>query len=493
MHEFDDPADANLVGLAGADELATEDDNSTIRRVTSRGLAVAVATLALVGGGDTSRSNAAPMPATVAKYPKQINAPVLMPEIQSKCTPNTRILFTLEGAKVVKPDQPAEYLLTAKSCPGTSNKSLKKVKVTVGGDQQKIRKWEIKNLAPGGPRRRVFKMTFPEFSADTNSINDTAAPVVTVRASKNGKRIGSNEWVLDKQAIPGSELDYPRPLAEDEPCKPRKNFVTGVQDDDAFVWQKYGGRDAALKLAKETFPGITALRINVLYNDVKAHGYEQYIDTINAAKESGFNRFYITLIPTPSYRPDGDQTLNYINLDPAEMRRFAQEAAAALGPDVSAFEIMNEANHPFFNQQKSLELYKPLAAAGLAGVRSSNPNAKVVLGGLAPDDPASLEQWLSGLKGVGDELSMHPYGALINNLRRYVAAAGGKAGRLELSEYGYHTGDPDQMVYLKRATALARCAGAASLFYYLLYDQPENTMNWHTGVLPAPYQTPSGQ
>lgn len=398
--------------------------------------------------------------------------PVVRPAKITKCTSGNQVVFSLRGKRNVTAGKKQVYQLTAKACPGTSREQLRRIKVVRQTQTGKARSLTIKNLKPGKRQKRKLSLVFPK---------STKAPKLSVRAyGSTGKKIGANNWNLSPKKAKSSVYQS----EQETSCMPRPDFRVGIQDDSAFVWQKYGSREAAFDLAEKTYqPSI--LRMNLLYDDVKAHGYQPYVDTIKEAKKRDYEVF-ITLLPTPSYRDGGDQTLNYVNLDPAEMQKFAQESITTLGPAVTHVEIGNEPNHPLFSESRDLDKYLIMLRAGRDGARAANPNIKVIGGGLAPSAESSLVKWLQAVSSVKHvQASMHPYGHLIDNLSMFKAPAGSAIGKpLNLTEYTNFASNPNQMQDNIKAILMARCAGAAMIIMYQLYDDPK--VEWRGGVHPIP-------
>lgn len=418
-----------------------------------------------------------------AKQPKPSirNAAKLMPMIQPvsrpKCTRNNRVIFSLRGTRSVEPGKKQKYLLTAKACRGTSKNQLKRIKVVHQAQPGKAKSLIIKNLEPGKWQKKKLSLAFTERDKSKKSAKKWGrSPKVSARAyGASGKRIGASRWNLRYKT------SRPELAAS---CKPRRDYKVGIQDDSAFVWQKYGSRQEAFWLAKKLY-GASVLRINLLYDDVKAYGYQPYVDTIKEAERQGM-KVFVTLLPTPSYRTRGDQTLNYINLNPQEMHKFAYQSIITLGPGVTHAEIGNEPNHPLFSASRDLNQYLIMLRSGRDGALAANPNIKVIGGGLAPSAENSIVKWLNAVSSQKNvQASMHPYGHLINNLRRFKASAGSANGKnLYLSEYTNFVSNPNQMTDNIKAIMVARCAGAAMLIMYQLYDDP--SVAWRGGILPAP-------
>ena len=97
--------------------------------------------------------------------------------------------------------------------------------------------------------------------------------------------------------------------------------------------------------------------------------------------------------------------------NPADYANFMRFLATRYAGKVEAYEVWNEQNIDRFwstgvNAAEYVDLLKPAYAA----IKSADPNAKVVFGGLSTNDYGFVEDaYAAGAKGHFDVMSVHPY------------------------------------------------------------------------------------
>jgi hypothetical protein len=95
-------------------------------------------------------------------------------------------------------------------------------------------------------------------------------------------------------------------------------------------------------------------------------------------------------------------------------QNFLQQAAAKF-PQVTHWEIWNEANSDDFMRGGSASVYAQVLARGYAGIKAGNPNAKVIFAGPQyVDTPWVVSALNAGAKGKYDIMGVHPYMAVGN-------------------------------------------------------------------------------
>lgn len=141
---------------------------------------------------------------------------------------------------------------------------------------------------------------------------------------------------------------------------------------------------------------------------------------IDAATGAGLNVLG-TLVYAPDWAVDDTVPVDESRYDVEAYGRFAAAAADRYQPlGVSHWEIWNEPNlQTFWGSAPNAEAYGQLLEAAYAAIKSANPSAQVISGGLAPalTTPALeiapvtfVERLYAG--GFGDDfdhLGMHPY------------------------------------------------------------------------------------
>ena len=111
----------------------------------------------------------------------------------------------------------------------------------------------------------------------------------------------------------------------------------------------------------------------------------------------------------------------------ADYGDFVRYVAARYRPlGVRAFEIWNEPNHPrFWPSGPNPAAYVPMLKAGHAAVKSVDPGATVVLGGLSKNDATYLAGiYANGGRAYFDVAAVHPYTGSVSPTRCWNDASG---------------------------------------------------------------------
>lgn len=222
-------------------------------------------------------------------------------------------------------------------------------------------------------------------------------------------------------------------------------------------------------------------------------------------------------------RPPGAEAKHPPIADEAFVR-FATEAVARYQPrGVTSWQVWNEPNSElFWSTGPDPDRYGRLLAATAAAIRSVDPDATIVSGGLAPALDRLDDGWLSpatflrGLLDAGvmaeiDAVGVHPYSfparpldeesaewnsfLRLPDLHRMIVEADAGPDRLWITEYGAPTGTHQRAVSEERqATLLIDALDAAErwpwlgpVFLYTLrdYRQAPEDLEWNYGVLAA--------
>jgi len=248
--------------------------------------------------------------------------------------------------------------------------------------------------------------------------------------------------------------------------------------------------------------GYRQLRTNVIWGRVKQQGYGAYDDLVNAARARGI-RVQMTLMGTPSYSPQWDQTLNASHNDPRMWQSFAADTAKHFRGRVGRYSIGNEPNWPAFiaNADKDPRAagiaYRGIYRGGRAGIKGVDPHAQVLTGELssAPNAAAFLKAFLGGKPIRTEGLAYHPYagggGWDINSLPELqktlasykrqgrLQTVQGKAAPLYLTEFGTQRGtmsDQQRLRAFAVGYAKAKAAGARQLLQYQLMPSVRPTV-----------------
>lgn len=206
---------------------------------------------------------------------------------------------------------------------------------------------------------------------------------------------------------------------------------------------------------------------------------------------------------------------------PFDVDAFGRFSAAAVaryqGRGIDAWEIWNEPNMTgSWPGTPDAAAFATVLKAASAAIKSVDPEAYVISGGLAPAPDTGPEGavthvaavfYLDGLYGAGagnavDAIGFHPYSwplpptkavswngwqMMIGPIRAVMESHGDQAKPIWLTEYGAPTQgagitEADQVDTLREGTTLARSyPWAGPLFFYSYKDQgtdPQNTEDW---------------
>ncbi len=310
-----------------------------------------------------------------------------------------------------------------------------------------------------------------------------------------------------------------------------------LQDDPVFVHQHWYGRERALDRAQAL--GATRIRVNVLWARVLVSGAEarrapaarpvydfSAIDALQAAAARRGIRLQLTIAgPAPAWAT-ADHRVGPTAPDPAKFGAFVREVAAHFAGRVDRYSIWNEPNWNTWlaPARRAPALYRALYRAGYEAIKLVDPQARVLIGELAPHGGGRSIAPLKFLRGMtcagcaplkADGFAIHPYqltrsprrveggpdDVTIGSLRRLTKALDRLARRralttesgrrldLYLTEFGYLTAGrraqkpATRAAWLSAAFALARRnPRVRQLLQYQLIDPPA-AERWHSAIL----------
>ena len=161
----------------------------------------------------------------------------------------------------------------------------------------------------------------------------------------------------------------------------------GVSYGERLSRMSQSDLDAALDDAQRL--GVTWIRIDLSWTTIQPTGPATYewagVDrVVKGARARGLHVLPI-LTWTPAWARDAG--CHRFTCPPHRVRQFTTFAEAAVrrydGRGVHAWEIWNEPNHRFFWPSPSPTRYAALLKGAFKGIRSVDPRAKVLLGGLS--------------------------------------------------------------------------------------------------------------
>jgi cellulase (glycosyl hydrolase family 5) len=315
----------------------------------------------------------------------------------------------------------------------------------------------------------------------------------------------------------------------------------GLQDDAVFLYQNYYNRDTALDQAKQL--GVTRLRVNVLWDRVASaqaaqttppatvtYNWAPYDSLVDAAAAKGIKVQFSIAGPAPAWANGMHQDNLHAGAfkpNPVLYGRFVHDVAQHFAGRVDRYSIWNEPNWKGWLAplKTAPQQYGKLFKAGYAGIKSADPNAKVLFGELAPQERKGastapltfIKKALGRGKITADGFAHHPYAFTVSptskkggpndvtlgtlnrltNLLKQLAkkhkmrTPQGKSLPVYLTEYGYFArgprflGDARRTAYLKQGFQIAQKNPAVrELVQYTLVAPPGNVA-WDTSLIGA--------
>ncbi len=120
------------------------------------------------------------------------------------------------------------------------------------------------------------------------------------------------------------------------------------------------------------------------------------------------SKVLLDVVDTPSWE-SGSSDIHMPPANPQDYAAMLHAVATRFGSRVSAYEIWNEEDEPrWWTGAPDPAAYASLLKAAYPAVKSANPEATVVMGGLTGNDYPFLEQlYAAGAKGSFDAVSVH--------------------------------------------------------------------------------------
>jgi len=199
--------------------------------------------------------------------------------------------------------------------------------------------------------------------------------------------------------------------------------ICGVHQFD--LW-KYSEEQIDKILGKIHEAGIKWLRMGFCWYDIEPFKDEWNTSRHNIVVEKAASRgIHILgiLSATPKWANDNNAS-SYPPINLEDWNAYVARLSAEFAGRVSAWEIWNEQNIGFFTVpegQDKVATYMNLVRRASYEIRTHDPEAKVVLGGVAGFDPDFIEKCLTPNNGPGDEdpdrgathyvdaIAFHPY------------------------------------------------------------------------------------
>lgn len=320
--------------------------------------------------------------------------------------------------------------------------------------------------------------------------------------------LGGAKEALAQAAIPFQDISPGTP-----------GLAVGI---DALRWQD----DAALQAEFDDYVrlGVRWLRTDLRWDLVQAEGPDHYDwstmdNVVSLARQRG-----IRVLPVVGYTPAWARSNPEMPSPPADVQMFARFLVRAVKryrpAGVRAWEVWNEPNMAmFWPPAPDPVLYASLLRASYAAIKNADPEARVLLGGLAPAPETGPDDgeiryygaadflarvYAEAPEGPFDVLAFHPYSfprmpddpagwsgwsIMTGPIRRLMADNGDVTKQIWLTEYGAPTfsgaggiSEDAQGAMLAEAFRLAQSyPWAGPLFWYSYRDlgsDPEDKEDW---------------
>jgi polysaccharide biosynthesis protein PslG len=133
-----------------------------------------------------------------------------------------------------------------------------------------------------------------------------------------------------------------------------------------------------------------------------------YYNAIQASRRGGLN--VLLLVSRSPTWASGSSNVEAPPRDPRDYAKLVHFLARRWGPLVQAYEIWNEQNQwRFWPSGPNPNAYARLLRAAYGAIKSANPQALVVFGGITNDYHYLARAYRAGIRGYFDVMSDHPY------------------------------------------------------------------------------------
>ena len=190
--------------------------------------------------------------------------------------------------------------------------------------------------------------------------------------------------------------------------------VKGVQTD--LTW---GSNNPSRQLTVDGVKDLGAgwMRLTMAWSDIETNsdnsytGLKHYDNAMSYAAQTG-TKLVVTVYKSPTWA-SGQANTESPPLDPEDYADFLRFAATRWGDKVDAWEIWNEQNSKaFWSTGPSPTRYAQLLKAAYPAVKSVDPSALVLYGGVSHNDYRFIEQSYAAEPNLGDYydvMATHPY------------------------------------------------------------------------------------
>jgi IPT/TIG domain/Glycosyl hydrolases family 39 len=271
-------------------------------------------------------------------------------------------------------------------------------------------------------------------------------------------------------------------------CDPHLPF-----DDDSTMELKFSGMNAA---------GISSVRCVFAWPDMEpSKGAWNFARTDLVMQKAAAHEVKVLVVLgfTPSWA-NGGKDFNCPPTDTAAWRNYVTTVCTRYAGRVSAWEIWNEENIDQFWQPKpDAAAYVALLSQTSPLIKTADPGATIVMGGVAGLDPAYLDGCLkAGAADLVDAIAYHPYPEtlraddytpqesrcrdIVTWVRGLISSYTAKPLGIWITELGWTTCTESppgvsvdtQASYMLRTMLNYAGTGVDRVFYYSLYDEQIN-------------------
>lgn len=216
--------------------------------------------------------------------------------------------------------------------------------------------------------------------------------------------------VLVLSMTTGAEVHAPSPAV----AKPSQLPAVGVNFHG--MWNDYTDSDRSAVLDKLATAGVRWVRIDIGWSWFEYAGKGRVDQAmlaradklVDSARHRGINVLFM-VSNTPQWA-NGGLAENIPPTNPADYAEFMRFLADHFRGRVAAWQIWNEPNLDVFWSTTDPVQYAALVRATYPEIKSSDPNATVVVGGVSlNDDPWLGQMFDAGIAGSYDVLAVHPY------------------------------------------------------------------------------------
>ncbi len=220
--------------------------------------------------------------------------------------------------------------------------------------------------------------------------SESASSKVLRRASSTPVPVSTKTVPVSTGTTPVATTTVPASTTTVPPASAGTNPKIGLSLGDTLMTETPSAIAAELSQIRSL--GVTWIRLDLDWSNIQPTSASSYswgpFDGIVAAAEADGISLFPIIDYTPSWaRPAGCVTEFCAPADPSAFGTFAGAAAARYAPmGVHDWEIWNEPNNTqFWQPQPNVAAYVTLLQAATSAIRSADPQAFVVSGGLAPE------------------------------------------------------------------------------------------------------------